>query len=91
MSAMATDGATLDCFLNKLMALPTVCPRKSWGHADGSSGSPFKFPQRGRGGQKEFATPLSSCQHGNRHVLQKSKKGFVRECCLATRGVANAV
>ena len=26
MSAMATDGATLDCFLNKLMALSTVCP-----------------------------------------------------------------
>ena len=26
MSAMASDGATLDCFLNKPMALSTVCP-----------------------------------------------------------------
>ena len=42
-SAMATDGATLDYFLNIMMALSTVCPRESWTHADGSSGSPLHF------------------------------------------------
>ena len=44
---------------------------------------PLNFPGVGEGDKKEFATTLSSCQHGNRHVLQMSKKGFVRECCLA--------
>ena len=40
---MATDGATLDYFLNTLMALSTVCPTESFGHADGSSRSPLNF------------------------------------------------
>ena len=34
---MARDGATLDYFLNTMMAaLSSVCSRESWSHADGS-------------------------------------------------------
>ena len=54
-SAMATDGTTLDCFLDILMTFSTVCPRESWSHADGSSGSPFNFPAW-EVGQKECFT-----------------------------------
>ena len=87
MSAMATDGATLDCLLNKLMTLPTVCPRKSWGHADGSSGSPLKFPGVERE-TKRVRITFELLPTWQQTCASKVKKGFVRECCLATRGVA---
>ena len=59
MSAMATDGATLDCFLKKLMALPTVLSQGSRGAMlMDRPALPLNFPGVGREGQKEFAAHL---------------------------------
>ena len=44
MGAMATDCATLDCFLNKLMALSTVCPGSRGAMRMDRPALPLNFP-----------------------------------------------